>query len=310
MKKKNKLSSIETKKSTTIRSKSKINEPDKPTVLNHLRLSSKKNNSRYNSIKNSQNNNGQQNDNNNSSIKNTSSKNISNKQVKSTTSSSHLVITSIDVNYAKLIEEDQKKIDELKEKIVQQKKIKEDNLKEINAIKESNDDMKNKIYQRNKELEKIKTEKQNIKNLNVEITNKINEITQTIEEHRQRQLNATRRREMMMNYLMSMVMGLRRRREEAYPNVDNMSYEELLALEERMGNVNKGLPKEKIEKLPKESFMKYKYSDDKCIVCQYEFKNYEKVTVLPCKHCYHPECITQWLENKKVCPYCKTEVKV
>ena len=84
-------------------------------------------------------------------LMNTSSKNISNKQVKSTTSSSHLVITSIDVNYAKLIEEDQKKIDELKEKIVQQKKIKEDNLKEINAIKESNDDMKNKIYQRNKE---------------------------------------------------------------------------------------------------------------------------------------------------------------
>jgi hypothetical protein len=304
MKKKNQLNSVDSKKNNTLRSKSKKNETTGPNVLNPLRLSSKKNNLRYSSIKNSQN------ENNNSSIKNSSSKNVSSKQVKNTSSSSHLVITSIDVNYGKLIEEDQKKIDELKEKIVQQKKMKEDNLKEINEIKESNEDMKNKIYQRNKELEKIKAEKQNIKNLNVEITNKINVITQTIEEHRQRQQNALRRREMMMNYFMSMVMGLRRRREEAYPNVDNMSYEELLALEERMGNVNKGLPKDKIEKLPKEQFSKYKFSDDKCIVCQYEFKNHEKVIVLPCKHCHHPDCITQWLENKKVCPYCKTEVKV
>ena len=42
----------------------------------------------------------------------------SNKQVKNNSNSNnHLVITSIDVNYSKLVEEDQKKIDELKDKI-------------------------------------------------------------------------------------------------------------------------------------------------------------------------------------------------
>ena len=170
--------------------------------------------------------------------------------------------------------------------------------------------MKKNIYQKNKVLEQIKTEKKNYETLNNNITTKINELTQTIEEQRQRQTNLLRRREVMMNYLMSMLMGLRRRNEEDYPNVDNMSYEELLALEERMGNVSKGLTKEIIDKLPREKFAKNKFSDDKCIICQYEFKNYEKLIVLPCKHCFHPDCIEEWLKNQKVCPYCKVEVKV
>ena len=254
-------------------------------------------NSRYNSSKK------QQND------QNINLRNSSNKNIKSTASKNHLVIQSIDVNYSKMVEDDQKKMDEIKEKIVKQKKILEDRKKELNEIKERNEQMKNNIYQKSKELEKIKAEKRNFENLNANLTTKINEITQTIEEQRQRQVNLLRRREFMMNYLMSVMMGLRRR-EEDYPNVDNMSYEELLALEERMGNVSKGLTKEEIEKLPKEKFVKNKFIDDKCIICQYEFKNYEKLIVLPCKHNFHPDCIEEWLKNQKVCPYCKSEVKV
>ena len=86
------------------------------------------------------------------------------------------------------------------------------------------------------------------------IITKINEVAQAIEEQRQRQLLNLRRREMMMNYLMSMLLGLRQRSELDYPNVDNMSYEELLALEERMGNVNKGLSQDKIYKIPTDKF--------------------------------------------------------
>ena len=198
-------------------------------------------------------------------------RNSSSKQVK-VSSSNHLVISSIDVNYSKLVEEDQKRIDELKEKIVNQKLLLDKNKKELNEIKENNDKMKDNIYQKNKELDKIKKEKKNYENLNNNITRKIEEITHTIEEQRQRQIHLLQRREVVMNYLMSMLMGLRQR-EENYPNVDNMSYEELLALEERMGNVSKGLNKEQIDKLPKEKFIKNKFIDDKCIICQYEFKN-------------------------------------
>ena len=301
---KRKLGSIDANKNSSIyRSRSKKNETTRVNVVNPLRNSNQKSNSRY-PIKN------QQNDL-NSSNKNTILRNSSNKQVKNNSNSNnHLVITSIDVNYSKLVEEDQKKIDELKDKIVNQKIMLEDNRKELNEIKEKNEKMKDNILQKNKELEKIKKEKANYETLNNNITTKINELTHTIEEQRQRQTNILRRREVMMNYLMSMIMGLRRRNEEDYPNVDNMSYEELLALEERMGNVSKGLTKEKIDKLPREKFFKNKFSDDKCIICQYEFKNSEKLIVLPCKHCFHPDCIEEWLKNQKVCPYCKVEVKV
>ena len=261
--------------------------------------SSQKYNSRYSNSKINQN----DTNNKNNNLRNSSSKNVK------TTSSSHLVITSIDVNYSKLIEEDQKKLDEIKDKLVRQKQLLEERKKELNEIKEKNEKLKDNIYQKNKELEKIKAEKKNYENLNNNITSKINEITQTIEEQRQRQLNSLRRREIMMHYLMTMLSGLRRS-EEDYPNVDNMSYEELLALEERMGNVSQGLTKEQLAKLPREKFLKNKYIDDKCIVCQYEFKNYEKLIVLPCKHCFHPDCIEEWLKNQKVCPYCKEEVKV
>ena len=300
---KRKLGSIDANKNSSIyRSRSKKNETTRVNAVNPLRNSNQKSNSRY-PIKN------QQNDL-NSSNKNTILRNSSNKQVKNNSNSNnHLVITSIDVNYSKLVEEDQKKIDELKDKIVNQKIMLEDNRKELNEIKEKNEKMKDNILQKNKELEKRKKEKNEYEKLNNDITAKINEITHTIEEQRQRQINLLRRREIVMNYLMSMLMGLRRR-EDDYPNVDNMSYEELLALEERMGNVSKGLTKEQIDKLPKAKFVKNKFTDDKCIICQYEFKSYEKIVNLACNHCFHPDCIEEWLKNQKVCPYCKSEVKV
>jgi E3 ubiquitin-protein ligase BIG BROTHER-like protein len=301
MKKYNNNNSIDPKKNSSIyRSRSKKTETTRVNVVNPLRNSNQISNSRYKISKNQQNELA-------TSSKNVNSGISSSKQVK-VNSSTHVVISSIDVDYSKLVEEDQKRIDELKEKLVNQKLLLEKNKKELNEIKEKNDKMKDNIYQKNKELDKIKAEKRNYENLNNNITQKITEITQTIQEQRQRQINMLQRREIMMNYLMSMLMGLRQR-EENYPNVDNMSYEELLALEERMGNVSKGLTKEQIDKLPRDKFSKSKYADDKCIICQYEFKNYEKVIALSCKHCFHPDCIEEWLKNQKVCPYCKSEVK-
>ena len=266
--------------------------------MNNRKVSNQRNNTRYESLKSSQN---QQNDN---------LRNSSNKYIK-INSSSKIVITSVNKetneNYSKLIEEEKKKIDELKDKLVRQKKLLEDRKKELNEIKEKNEKMKENIYRKNKELEKIKKEKAEYGALNENLNNKINEITQVIDQQRERQANLLQRREMMMNYLMSMLL---RRSENNYPNVDNMSYEELLALEERMGNVKKGLTKEQIEKLPRDKYVKNKFIEDKCIICQYEFKNYEKLIVLACKHCFHPDCISQWLENKTTCPYCKGEIKV
>ena len=286
-----------------LRSKSKKAETVKLDA--NPRRNSQRVNDRYSSTKNIKieavdaNNNK---DNNNNNIK---SVNIPTKNI----SQSHIVITSVDIDYTKLLEEDKKKLEEIKEQITLKKKKLEEKKKELNELKEKNDKMKQTIYEKNKKLDKIKADKLKYENLNNDITTKINEVTRQIEERRQGQITQLRRRQMMMNYLMTMLMGLRRR-DDDYPNVDNMSYEELLALEERMGNVNRGLPKEKFDKIPVEKFSRYKFIDDKCIICQYEFKTNEMLKVLPCKHCFHPDCIEEWLKNQKACPYCKTEVKI
>ena len=148
-------STNDSKKNASIyRSKSKKTETTRVNVVNPLKNSNQKSNSRYYLAKNPN----QQND--LSSSKNTNLRNSSSKQVK-VSSSNHLVISSIDVNYSKLVEEDQKRIDELKEKIVNQKLLLDKNKKELNEIKEKNEKMKDNIQQKNKELDKIKKEKKN-----------------------------------------------------------------------------------------------------------------------------------------------------
>ena len=90
-----------------------------------------------------------------------------------------------------------------------------------------------------------------------------------------------------------------------------MSYEQFLELEAKVGNVNKGLNKDKISKIPIVTFKKGIYEDcDKCIICQENFDYGEKVKLLNCGHVFHQECIEPWLFKEKKCPFCKSEVKV
>ena len=57
--------------------------------------------------------------------------------------------------------------------------------------------------------------------------------------------------------------------DELCPNPDKITYEQLLELEEKVGNVNKGLNEEKIKKIPFITFKKGIYQDcDKCIICK------------------------------------------
>ncbi|EOX98284.1 Binding protein, putative isoform 1 [Theobroma cacao] len=94
-------------------------------------------------------------------------------------------------------------------------------------------------------------------------------------------------------------------------DVDNMSYEELLALEERIGDVSTGLSEETILKLMKQQ----KYSStttespqelEPCCICQEEYADGDDTGTLDCGHDFHTNCIKQWLMLKNLCPICKT----
>lgn len=45
-----------------------------------------------------------------------------------------------------------------------------------------------------------------------------------------------------------------------------------------------------------------------CIVCLSEYSPGDVLTRLPCGHCYHQSCVTQWLQRHQDCPLCKQNV--
>jgi hypothetical protein len=94
------------------------------------------------------------------------------------------------------------------------------------------------------------------------------------------------------------------------PNVDHMSYEELLSLENQIGIVNRGLSKHQIKMLPQITFKNFLNFNNQtnCLICQENFVEQEQLRKFNCGHIFHIECVDQWLENEKTCPTCKKSV--
>lgn len=102
-------------------------------------------------------------------------------------------------------------------------------------------------------------------------------------------------------------------------DIDDMSYEELLALEEQIGVVKTGLTEEFIIKhlklkvhvpqgtaLSLELSSRLSLENETCSICQVEYEEDDSIGTLDCGHAYHGECIKQWLLIKNLCPICKT----
>ncbi|OIT05057.1 PREDICTED: E3 ubiquitin-protein ligase MBR2-like [Nicotiana attenuata] len=93
-------------------------------------------------------------------------------------------------------------------------------------------------------------------------------------------------------------------------NTENLSYEELLALQEHMGDASTGLKKRVISTLLKQH--KYYHqspnmndSNDSCCVCLDTFGDGDNLGQLDCGHEFHYDCIRKWLRGKNCCPICK-----
>ncbi|KAJ0026160.1 hypothetical protein Pint_08138 [Pistacia integerrima] len=93
-------------------------------------------------------------------------------------------------------------------------------------------------------------------------------------------------------------------------DVDELTYEELIALGEFIGEEKRGLSLNEISKClhPSKGSFDSKSGIDRCVICQVEYEEGEVVVAPPCEHPYHSECITGWLQVKKICPICSTEV--
>ncbi|KAG8381976.1 hypothetical protein BUALT_Bualt05G0028500 [Buddleja alternifolia] len=105
-------------------------------------------------------------------------------------------------------------------------------------------------------------------------------------------------------------------------DIDNMSYEELLALEERMGTVSTALSEESLLKCLRKSIYQETPSevrvkgsgedgdDNKCSICQEEYILGDEIgKLVECHHGFHSTCINQWLRVKNWCPICKASAE-
>ncbi|KAJ6833798.1 E3 ubiquitin-protein ligase Arkadia-like [Iris pallida] len=98
-------------------------------------------------------------------------------------------------------------------------------------------------------------------------------------------------------------------------DIEDMSYEELLVLEEQIGHVNTGLSEDSILKNLKTSVcapltlslldLSSRLLNEKCVICLVGYEEQERIGTLDCGHCYHADCIKEWLLIKNQCPICK-----
>jgi len=92
-------------------------------------------------------------------------------------------------------------------------------------------------------------------------------------------------------------------------DVDNMSMEELMELQERMGgDVKIGVSNlERFPSLQIATKNDIERLDHRCAICIVDYQLGEKVRILPCKHSYHTNCIDAWLDEHSKCPICKMD---
>ena len=92
------------------------------------------------------------------------------------------------------------------------------------------------------------------------------------------------------------------------PDVDRMTYEQLLEMGDSAGSVSKGLSLAQINKIKAIMYVEGNSDTDACTICMEKYTTGTKLKKLPCKHEYHSECVNEWLAASKKCPVCAQDV--
>lgn len=90
-------------------------------------------------------------------------------------------------------------------------------------------------------------------------------------------------------------------------NIDRMSYEQLLALGERIGSVNTGVRADLFPKcLIDMIYYPSEPEEERCLICLEDYESMDLLAAIKtCNHDYHRDCIKKWLLIKNSCPICK-----
>mmetsp|Transcript_6964 Transcript_6964/g.10988 ORF Transcript_6964/g.10988 Transcript_6964/m.10988 type:complete len:256 (-) Transcript_6964:423-1190(-) len=105
---------------------------------------------------------------------------------------------------------------------------------------------------------------------------------------------------------------------EAYWNQDDAddedwTYDRMLALDDLIER-NNGLRISDFAKLPQLIFRDSKtnarteFGVDECTICLERFVDADCLRELPCKHCFHEDCLKPWFKAEHSCPNCRFDL--
>ena len=63
------------------------------------------------------------------------------------------------------------------------------------------------------------------------------------------------------------------------------------------------------EKITKEIMSKLSSDNKNCLICMDYYKLNDEIIRLPCLHFFHKIELIQWLEKKKSCPICRSDIE-
>ncbi|CAD8081554.1 unnamed protein product [Paramecium primaurelia] len=181
----------------------------------------------------------------------------------------------------------------------------------INELRQENDDLKNTIIElkdRIQELESLlkgqqtlQTEEENQEIISVEIPQQ--ELKQEMSEE-EKSLHFA----LMLQQQEEMEFQNRLIQMQNNVDLDEMSYEQLQELQEKMGFVSRGLLEHQIQVLLKQCTIKNQ-TNDCCTICLEDSGSPVEIQ-LECGHVFHKECISEWLSREKHCPVCKRDIEL
>ena len=88
------------------------------------------------------------------------------------------------------------------------------------------------------------------------------------------------------------------------PDVDQMSYEQIMEMQERAGEVSRGYTQEQIDTIETKTWTVGLTKEKCCWISMENFTEGQKVKILPCNHVYDQQSIDEWLMREKRCPLC------
>ncbi|VDK63824.1 unnamed protein product [Anisakis simplex] len=59
-----------------------------------------------------------------------------------------------------------------------------------------------------------------------------------------------------------------------------------------------------LEQIPADKYASGTKGDAECAICMIEFVDGDAIRYLPCMHCYHVDCVDDWLMRSFKCPSC------